>query len=69
MLLPLPPLLKNKYLLRTCGQQSKQRHSKLHIPISIVTILNRRDCSLAGYAQTKAICNALFDVMQKDFWK
>ena len=32
-------------------------------------MLNRRDRNLAGYAQTKAICNALFDVHKRAFWK
>ena len=31
-------------------------------------MLNRHDCNLAGYAQTKAICNALFDVCKRAFW-
>ena len=30
-------------------------------------MLNRRDRNLAGYAQTKAICNALFDVCKMAF--
>ena len=43
------------------------RHSKLHISISIVTMLNGFNRNLAGYAQTKAICNALFDVCKRAF--
>ena len=46
---------------------SLSKVSKLHIPISIVTMLNRRDLNLAGYAQTKAICNGLFDVCKRAF--
>ena len=30
-------------------------------------MLNRLDRNLAGYAQTKAICNALFDVCKRAF--
>ena len=30
-------------------------------------MLNRHDRNLAGYAQTKAICNALFDVCKMAF--
>ena len=30
-------------------------------------MLNRRDRNLAGYAQTKAICNVLFDVCKRAF--
>ena len=30
-------------------------------------MLNRLDRTLAGYAQTKAICNALFDVCKRAF--
>ena len=32
-------------------------------------MLNRRDRNLAGYAQTKAICSALFDVCKRAFLK
>ena len=32
-------------------------------------MLNRHDRNLAGYAQTKAICNALFDYAKWLFWK
>ena len=30
-------------------------------------MLNRRDHNLAGHAQTKANCNALFDVWKRAF--
>ena len=46
---------------------SKDTPNYTSLYISVVTMLNRRDRNLAGYAQFKAICTALFDVCKRLF--
>ena len=69
MLCTLPSTLEKKIGTLSVHVGSLSKVSKdtpnyncMYIPIGIVTILNRCDPSFAGYAETMAICNALFDV-------